>query len=444
MAVMINASNNVPVYLNTDLDGSGGANYWSNAEIIYLNANSAYMFNNRPNLAHTDLVNSDWRYVTDCSYMFGNCSNFNQPVTLGDNITRCGGMFYGCNNFNQPVNIGDKVTACFDMFAFCGNYNSPVTIGPNVKHGMQMFLRCTNYNSAVTFADGITDANFANMFMDCPNFNQPVSLPQNSNCYQMFKNCVNLSSPVTGVENATDCREMFMNCKLFDSPVQLPSVNSYYGMFSSCSNFDQVLIIPNGAEDCRSMFAECCNLSVLPVIPSGVTKCNTMFHGVGYNGGAPIEGVSLSAVIPNTVTQCGYMFGRSNARYINFGTLYIEDGIADNACQHMFDGISSGSNAWFTHNGLISLPSMRAVTGNSYQGTYTPGIYCSINVGNDIPYDEQSRALLRGISYLGIVGRFYPDYSDGGVVEIRDIGVKIRGMRGYYGDNLPCYEISTI
>ena len=50
-----------------------------------------------------DLSSWDTSSVTDMSYMFGNCSWFNQNLSSWDtsSVTNMKGMFSGCTRFNE-------------------------------------------------------------------------------------------------------------------------------------------------------------------------------------------------------------------------------------------------------------------------------------------------------------------------------------------------------
>ena len=48
--------------------------------------------------------------------MFAQCTNFNQPVIMGNNVINCTNMFVRCVNFNQPITIPNSVVDCNCMF----------------------------------------------------------------------------------------------------------------------------------------------------------------------------------------------------------------------------------------------------------------------------------------------------------------------------------------
>ncbi len=122
----------------------------SSYDKIYLNSDCSNMFNGCRNCTDwSGLTLLDWTYVTNCCTMFRNCVNFNQPVTLGNNVVDCTYMFYNCVNFNQPVTLGNNVNNCNQMFRSCQKFNQPVTIPISVGSINQMFPYCNSFNSDI-------------------------------------------------------------------------------------------------------------------------------------------------------------------------------------------------------------------------------------------------------------------------------------------------------
>lgn len=69
------------------------------------------------------IENWDVSNVTDMSYMFRGCKDFNQPLNNWDvsSVTNMSRMFIGCKNFNQPLKNWDvsSVTDMSGMFYNC-------------------------------------------------------------------------------------------------------------------------------------------------------------------------------------------------------------------------------------------------------------------------------------------------------------------------------------
>ena len=71
----------------------------------------------------SDISNWNVSKVTDMSYMFYSCENFNQDLSDWNvsNVEDMGCMFYGCKSFNQDISRWDvsKVRRRVYMFDKC-------------------------------------------------------------------------------------------------------------------------------------------------------------------------------------------------------------------------------------------------------------------------------------------------------------------------------------
>lgn len=111
----------------------------------------------------------DWGNVAD--YTIGNASSaFTEvvPTTLSELITDCSFMFQSCSNFNQNLEHWDmsKVTSIKGMFAGCSNYNQPLNGWNliNVTDMTKALSRCSIFNQPLNnwkVDNVIAMANFA-------------------------------------------------------------------------------------------------------------------------------------------------------------------------------------------------------------------------------------------------------------------------------------------
>ena len=143
---------------------------------------------------------------------------FNSEVIIGKNVTDCSYMFHACIEYNQPTTIPNKVTSCADMFGACYKYNQPTAIPNNVT-------------------------NCANMFKDSNHFNQPIIIPNSvTNCVSMFQSCYNMNSNVVIGKSVENCVNMFASYA--------------YGSDTSIAQWMNVneIYIPKSVKNCANMF----------------------------------------------------------------------------------------------------------------------------------------------------------------------------------------------
>ena len=92
------------------------------------------------------------RTVTDLSYMFKNCTIFNQSIDSWDtsNITNMSHMFEYCYNFNQSIDKWDvsKVTNMSYMFSGCYRFNQTLNSWDtgSARNMSYMFSGCDAFN----------------------------------------------------------------------------------------------------------------------------------------------------------------------------------------------------------------------------------------------------------------------------------------------------------
>ena len=138
----------------------------TNANELYI-TDASHMYSKCQNLTDTFICNPAlitnaptgydvMKYCTNMSNMFYNCTNFNQPIKIGNNVTDMDGTFYYCTNFNQPVNIPDSVVNMTETFGNCTTLASstvPIHISRTIAVG-----NTSNYiyNCLVNGRTGIT------------------------------------------------------------------------------------------------------------------------------------------------------------------------------------------------------------------------------------------------------------------------------------------------
>ena len=191
--------------------------------------------------------------VLDLSYMFFECSHFNQPLNTWsvNNVLDMNHMFDECWEFNQPLNdwLVYNVLDMHHMFTYCAKFNQPLSWNTSkVKDMFAMFNECTNLNQVLQF-DTSNVINMGSMFRNCISFNQPLhewTVNNVTDMESMFWNCTNFNQPLNtwSVNNVTTMEDMFCYCTNFNQPLATWSVNNVKyisGMFRYCTNFNQPL-----------------------------------------------------------------------------------------------------------------------------------------------------------------------------------------------------------
>jgi hypothetical protein len=211
--------------------------------------------------------------VTDMSYMFGEATVFNQPVSFStESVTNMELMFYNASAFNQPVAFDTaEVTNMANMFSGASAFNQPVTFNTSTVTGMggmfngasafnqpvafntsnvtnmgSMFRNAYSFNQPVDF-DSRNVTSMANMFEGATLFNQPVAFDTSNVIYmgQMFRNATAFNKPVAfDSRNVTDMASMFRNATAFNKPVTLNTslVTGMGNMFNGATMFNQPLV----------------------------------------------------------------------------------------------------------------------------------------------------------------------------------------------------------
>ena len=164
--------------------------------------------------------------VTDMSFMFEYCHNFNHPIGNWDvsQVEDMGGMFAGCNYFNQPLDKWNtsKVSCMASMFEECWEFNQDISswdVG-NVIDMNHMFYS----DNTCEFDQPLNNWNTANvknmsaMFEGCKNFNQPLDkwdVSSVKDMTRMFGGAKDFNQDLNdwAVREDCDVEDMFTYCK---------------------------------------------------------------------------------------------------------------------------------------------------------------------------------------------------------------------------------------
>ena len=254
--------------------------YYTEAEKIYFNPQSAEMFSQFTWLTQLDMTGFDTSKVTDMSNMFKWCSKIKKlDLKKRDtsNVTDMSSMFHGCSGLTwldvSKFNTS-KVTNMSSMFNWCNN-------------------------SKFTTLD-VSKFNTSNV----------------TNMSSMFNWC----SKLTGLDlskfdtsKVTSMEKMFNNCKWLKNlnlnNFNTNNVTTMQSMFNWCSNIielDLSNFVTNKLININSMFNNCWSLKELNLSwwnTNNVTDMNQLF-----NGCSNLEELDLTTFNTSNVTRMDWMF----------------------------------------------------------------------------------------------------------------------------------------
>ena len=253
-------------------------------------------------LFNADLSSWDVSNVTDMSYMFFNCSVFNNGGSPDianwktGNVKYMNNMFQGCSVFNQalPYNtVGEKwntakVENMSSMFSSCTIFNQDLSswLVTSVQNMSSMFANADAFNNGDAFGVSTkpltwtTTAllNTSNMFLNATSFNQSLgsfNMSKVTTTEKMFDTAIlfnNGGSATIGdweTSAVTNMSRMFYNCVSFNQPLNtqpmtmttplrwdVSEVTNMNSMFYGCGIFNKVLTDWNVSKvtDMTSMF----------------------------------------------------------------------------------------------------------------------------------------------------------------------------------------------
>ena len=230
----------------SNFNGNIGA--WNTSNVVGM----AYMFS-QASIFNQDIGNWNTSNVINMYCMFYLASNFNQDIGAWNtgNVQNMGYMFASTTNFNQNIgswNTGNVITM-ENMFsnakAFNQNLDSWNTI--RVKNMKYMFSGASLFNGSIGSWDTDSVTNMEYMFSNASKFNQAIGNWNTSsvtNMSKMFMGASNFNQDIgnwnTG--NVTNMNAMFLTTNKFNQDIggwNTSSVTNMADMFSSAVAFNQ-------------------------------------------------------------------------------------------------------------------------------------------------------------------------------------------------------------
>ena len=230
-----------------------GTNPWTSMESAFAGCS---------NLTYTATDNPNLSGVTDMSYMFAQCNNFNGNIGSWNtiNVVNMSNMFNRCHNFSGDISSWNtaSVTDMSGMFQYCGAFNQNIgswnTI--NVTDMSEMF-QYTNFNQNIGSWNTSNVTNMAGMFYYAYAFNQNIGNWNTANVTNMGGMFADASSFNQNIgnwntSNVTEMSGMFVSFNLptvFNQNIggwNVANVTNMLGMFEnsrlSVTNYDATLI----------------------------------------------------------------------------------------------------------------------------------------------------------------------------------------------------------
>jgi surface protein len=230
----------------------------------------------------TSLDGDDTSHTINASHMFEDCIALNTPLDRALDfvfrVTDLSFFYKGCVNFNQEVDGDDVIpmdiaTNVESMFEGCTSLNSEVINmeAPKLTNMKNVYAGCTSFNKPIDWLYSSVVTNIAGMFKDCHAFNQSITPLSTSNVTDMsnvFNGCYEFNQPVDNFDtsNVTDMSHMFDSCHKFNQSVSnfdTSNVTDMSYMFNNCHKFNQSV---SGFNTANVSFLIICSTSVTILI----------------------------------------------------------------------------------------------------------------------------------------------------------------------------------
>lgn len=279
--------------------------YYSQAEELYLNQNSSYMFNHLKNVGEIDTEFFNTVEVTNMELMFYECNSL-KNLDLSDfntkNVEKMNSLFSSCKSIEKlDLSSFDtkNVTDMSSMFNKCSSLREINISGFNtekVTDMNRMFSSCEimenlDLSGFNTRSVRTMEKMFDNMYsVKSINFSDNFSAENVGSMLCMFRNCYSLESVDLsgfGTSSVTTTEQMFYSCRSlisinfgeFTTP-QLTNTNSMFSECESIKSLDLSSFNTSAVTSMKYMFNECLSLELLNLSSfntENVTDMNHMF-----------------------------------------------------------------------------------------------------------------------------------------------------------------------
>lgn len=252
---------------------------------------------------HMYAKSNSYKYGRDGSYSqaFSYYDRFNANIIFEyDGITDVSSMFMGSSNFGKPVDFPASVNNF--RYTYQGtNINSLVTIHGD-SDAERCFQGCKNLDVNIVIP---SNSDISYFFSGCINYNQAAHVPSYTDGSSIFSGCTSLNSLVTFDDDIESLSSTFYSCRSLNQNIQLPSGSTeLHSVFSGCSALNQNIKIPETVTIGSGLFNGCYSLDQEIILPDNLTEADDMFRGCAS--------LTSDIVLPTSVVNAQFMFANCN------------------------------------------------------------------------------------------------------------------------------------
>ena len=317
--------------------------WWSNAQKVYLPAESNSMFVNDSSMARISMNGIDSSKVTDMSSMFSGCTALNSlDIQSFDskNVVDMKNMFKDCTSLislditglsaAKPLNISSMFEGCTGLKSLdVSKLDTSSTTNMS-----SLFKGCTGLTSLdITGITTPKAENMSSMFEGCTGLESidvsSLDASGVTNISSLFKNCTGLTGiDISGLttSKAVNMSSMFEGCTRLESidvsKLDTSSATNISSLFKNCTgltSLDVSSLTTSKAVNMSSMFEGCTGLTSLNV--SGLDTSNTLYMNSLFMNCKGLTSIDISGFATSKATNMDSMF----AGCIKITTIYASD-----------------------------------------------------------------------------------------------------------------------
>lgn len=361
--------------------------YYSEADELYLNQNSSYMFNHLKNLKELDTEAFKTDEVNNMELMFYECRNL-KSLDLNNfdtkNVEKMNSLFSSCESIEKlnlskfdTKNVAD-MSSMFNKCYMVNEINLSSFNTENVLNMNRMFSSCEHMESVdLSSFNTRSVKNMEKMFDNMYNV-KTISVSENFSAESvqkmdfMFRNCYNLESLNLSGFNASvveTTEQMFYRCYNLKSlnfgEFNSPRLTNTASMFSECKNIKSLTwgsFNTSAVTNMRYMFNECLLLETVDLSSFNTENVRDMNHM--FSSCEKLKILDLSGFDTRNATNMEKMFHNC----FDLVTIYSSD-------KFTIENVDNGENMFTNDFNLIG------GRGTVYNGVKVSYVYAHIDGG---------------------------------------------------------------